>query len=121
LVTIGEAQRFYLLPKAAAAKQKRSMFGGPPHVAIVNTIIPGSPARGKLKLGDIVYSVDGKAFGENLAKYTRSLNAALGAPEAPEPHNAKVSLGVYVQPEHLYNIQCSEIFTQRNEKLHTEA
>ena len=95
LVTVGEAQRFYLLPKAAAAKQKRSMFGGPPHVAIVNTIIPGSPARGKLKLGDIVYSVDGKAFGENLAKYTRSLNAALGAPEAPEPHNAKVSLGVY--------------------------
>jgi hypothetical protein len=23
--------------------------------------------------------------------------------------------------EHLYNIQCSEIFTLRNEKLHTEA
>ena len=27
---------------------------------------------------------------------------------------------VYVD-EHLYNIQCSEIFTLRNEKLHTEA
>jgi hypothetical protein len=26
----------------------------------------------------------------------------------------------YVQTEHLYNIQCSEIFTLRNEKLHTE-
>jgi hypothetical protein len=26
----------------------------------------------------------------------------------------------YVE-EHLYNIQCSEIFTLRNEKLHTEA
>jgi hypothetical protein len=28
---------------------------------------------------------------------------------------------VYVSPSHLYNIQCSEIFTLRNEKLHTEA
>ena len=27
----------------------------------------------------------------------------------------------YVQTEHLYNIQCSEIFTLRNENLHTEA
>ena len=26
----------------------------------------------------------------------------------------------YVQTEHLYNIQCSEIFPLRNEKLHTE-
>ena len=32
-----------------------------------------------------------------------------------------VILGLYVQTEHLYNIQCSEIFTLRNEKLHTEA
>jgi hypothetical protein len=27
----------------------------------------------------------------------------------------------YVQTEHLYNIQCSEILTLRYEKLHTEA
>jgi hypothetical protein len=33
----------------------------------------------------------------------------------------KEGLAVYVQTEHLYNIQCSEIFTLRNEKLHTEA
>jgi hypothetical protein len=27
---------------------------------------------------------------------------------------------VRISAEHLYNIQCSEIFTLRNEKLHTE-
>ena len=32
-----------------------------------------------------------------------------------------VKIRVYVQTEHLYNIQCSEICTLRNEKLHTEA
>jgi hypothetical protein len=31
-----------------------------------------------------------------------------------------LELPQYVQTEHLYNIQCSEIFTLINEKLHTE-
>ena len=34
---------------------------------------------------------------------------------------AAVASCKYVQTEHLYNIQCSEIFTLRNENLHTEA
>jgi hypothetical protein len=34
-------------------------------------------------------------------------------------HEKKMAVKQYVD-EHLYNIQCSEIFTLRNEKLHTE-
>jgi hypothetical protein len=46
-------------------------------------------------------------------------------PHSP-PQNTSYAFSMFGESpqyvdEHLYNIQCSEIFTLRNEKLHTEA
>ena len=59
------------------------------------------------------FSCGGEEVGEKSAKgfILHRKNVRIGTP---------LSTG-YVQTEHLYNIQCSEIFTLRNEKLHTEA
>jgi hypothetical protein len=61
---------------------------------------------------------------DNLAAVPRDIN------DLPEMHKEAGCIDVRTLDklcdgtclcEHLYNIQCSEIFTLRNEKLHTEA
>ena len=81
-----------------------------------------SPTEGKTE-----GNTEGKTEGKE-ADLQRSSSAAAAAEQdtkallvlsAALSHSGGLDAAM-VQTEHLYNIQCSEIFTLRNEKLHTE-
>jgi hypothetical protein len=63
----------------------------------------------------------------NRVRYPSTLHVSVGAQAAIKRPRAvlrrachPMEVETYVQTEHLYNIQCSEIFTLRNEKFHIE-